>query len=216
MGTSGCFSHRPDSDQRLAPGSSAPFATFWSWKVLQFSFTFSAIHTSLGLGAVPKATASLANFQMHAQFHDVFSVFPFSPDGFALTSCFRGAGKTGQICSGFLRPDGGSPPVFSRFLSCSWSWRADSGISMVGRLWTPLQSVLGRGGDSRKRFSSPGNCSLTAGWGKKRLFQPDGYDTFLQRFPQVSIGLSKANLDNWFLYVNLLPLTTSFALFIPS
>ena len=173
MGTSSCIRHRPDPDQRLAPWSSAPFAAFRSWKVLQFSFTFPAVHAPLSLGAVAKTTASLANLQMHAQIHDQFSIFPCSPDGFALTSCFRGAGKTGHGSSGFFRPDGGSPPVFSRFLSCSW--RADPGISVAGRPWTLLQSVLGWEGESRKDFQ-PGNCSFTAhlplNGAKCRPFQP--------------------------------------------
>jgi len=43
---------------------------------------------------------------MHAQFHDGFSVFVFSPDDFALTSCSRGVERTGNGSSGFLRPDG--------------------------------------------------------------------------------------------------------------
>src|ERR1035437_1259376 len=97
---------------------------------------------------------------MHAQIHDQISMFLFSPGGLVLKSCFRGSERTGYGSSGFLRSDGGLPPEFSRFLS--YSLRADSGISVVGRLWTLLQSVLGRGGESRKRFSSSENCSLAA------------------------------------------------------
>jgi hypothetical protein len=36
-----------------------------------------------------------------------------------------------------------------------------------------------------------------------RPFQPYGNEAFLEKFPQASTGLSKANLERWFSCVNL-------------
>src|ERR1035441_8926567 len=108
LSTPGCFRYRPDSDQRLAGGTASPFAAFGRGKVLQLGLTPLAVHTPLGLGAIPKTTAPLANFQMHAQkIHDEISMFLFFPDGFAIVPCFLGVERTGYGCSGFLCPDGG-------------------------------------------------------------------------------------------------------------
>jgi hypothetical protein len=107
FGTPDRFSHRPGADQRFARGTPSPFAAFRRGKVSQFGFTFLAVNTPLGLGAVPKTAAPFANFQVHAQFHDEISVFSYFPDGFALTSFLRGVERTRNGCSGFLRPDGG-------------------------------------------------------------------------------------------------------------
>jgi hypothetical protein len=107
FGTPERFSHGPHFNQRFAGWTPAPFAAFWRWKVFQPDFTFLAVNTPLGLSAVPKTTAPFANFQVHAQFHDEFSVFSLFPDGFVLKSCFRGVERTGNGFSGFSRPDGG-------------------------------------------------------------------------------------------------------------
>jgi hypothetical protein len=117
--TSRCFSHCPNPGELLAAWASTALAALRRWKVLQFCFTFLAINTPNGLGAVPKTTAPLANLQMHAQFHDCFSVFASSPDGSSCTLLFRGVKRTGHGNSGISCPDGGLPPVFPRFLSCS-------------------------------------------------------------------------------------------------
>jgi hypothetical protein len=85
-----CFCHGPDSDQRSACRASTPFTAFRSWKVFQFGLTFPAINTPLCLGAVPKTTAPFANFQLHAQFHDGFSVFSSCPARIFLSVVPRG------------------------------------------------------------------------------------------------------------------------------
>jgi hypothetical protein len=101
FGTPDRFSHRPRLDQRFAGWTPAPFAAFRRWKVLEYGFTFLAVNTPLGLGAVPKTAAPLANFQVHAQFHDGFSVFLLFPDGFALRFFLRGVERTENGFSGF-------------------------------------------------------------------------------------------------------------------
>jgi hypothetical protein len=152
---------------------------------------------------------------MHAQFHDEISVFSYSPGGFVLKSCFRGSERTGYGYSGFLRPDEGLPPGFSRFLSCSW--RADHGIPVDGRPWTHLQCIFGvvekKAG---KEFHRPAIVHKPLKGGKISPFQPDGNDTFLPRFPQAGTGLSKPNLVKCFSCVNLPWHISAFSLFDPS
>ena len=164
MHTSRCFRHRPNTGQGFAGWTPAPFTALGSGKILQLFLTFAAVNTPLGLGAVPKTTAPLANFQLHAQFHDEFSVFLRFPEGLALTCCSLGVERTGHGRSGFLCPDGGWPLVFSRYLSCSW--RADPGITPGGCSQTLLVSVLGWD-EKAGRFSSSGNCSLATERDKK-------------------------------------------------
>src|ERR1035441_2013212 len=113
-----CISHCPTPGGRLAAWTPTPLPALRRWKVLQFCLTPQAVHTPLGLGAVPKTAAPLANFQLNAQFHDCFSVFASSPDGFAFSLFFRGVKRTRRGNSGFSCPDGGLPPVLPRFLSC--------------------------------------------------------------------------------------------------
>ena len=116
--TSSCGSHRPNPDQLFGDGTSAPFPALRRWKVLQFSFAPLAVDTPDGLGSVPKTSAPLANFQLHAQFHDGFSVFVPSPDGLYWWLYFRGVKRTRPGNSGSYSPDGGLPPVLPRVLSC--------------------------------------------------------------------------------------------------
>jgi hypothetical protein len=61
--------NRPDSYKRFAARPPAPLPRFRRRKVLQSPLTLFAIHGPLRLGPIPKTTASLANFQLHAQFH---------------------------------------------------------------------------------------------------------------------------------------------------
>jgi hypothetical protein len=57
------------------PRRAAPaLAALGRRKFLQFDFTTTAINALLSLGAVPKTSASFANLQLHAYFHDRFSV----------------------------------------------------------------------------------------------------------------------------------------------
>jgi hypothetical protein len=76
-----CLSHRPNFGKLLVARPSAPPATFRRWKISQFGFTFTAINSPLSLGPEPKATATFANLQLHAHFHDRFSAYLSSPDG---------------------------------------------------------------------------------------------------------------------------------------
>jgi hypothetical protein len=117
--TSQCFKGRPDPGMRLSSWTPAPLPALRRRKILQFNYTLPAINTSLSLGTVPKTAAALANLQLHAQFHDYFSVVVSFPDGLFWCLLFRGVKRTRQGNSGFSCPDGGLPPSLSRFLSCS-------------------------------------------------------------------------------------------------
>jgi hypothetical protein len=68
------FTYRPNSNKRFAARPSAPLPRLRRRKVLQFRFTLLAVHSPLCLGPIPKTTASLTYFQLHAQFHQGFSV----------------------------------------------------------------------------------------------------------------------------------------------
>ncbi len=50
--------------------SATAFSALWRGKFLETPVTRNTINTGLKLRAVPQATASLANFQVHAQIHD--------------------------------------------------------------------------------------------------------------------------------------------------
>src|SRR3974390_455372 len=76
--TSNCR-HSPDLHQRLARRATSPLSSFWRRKFLQLYFTVFAINSPVILGPVPKATATFANLQLHAQFHDRFSIKASSP-----------------------------------------------------------------------------------------------------------------------------------------
>ena len=117
--TSHCFNRGPDSGMRLPGWASATLPGFRRRKVFQFYFTLLAIHTFLSMGTVPKTAAPFANFQLHAQFHDDFSIFSSYPVGFSCCWLFRGVERARQGNSGFSCPDEGLPPSLSCFLSCS-------------------------------------------------------------------------------------------------
>jgi hypothetical protein len=117
--TSLCFNRRPDSGMWLPGRASTTLPGFWRRKVFQFYFTLLAINSAHSLGTVPKTTAPLANLQLHAQFHDQFSVFSSSPAEAFLFQLFRGVKRTRQGNSDFSCPDEGLPPLLSCFLSCS-------------------------------------------------------------------------------------------------
>ncbi len=102
--TSCCLNHRPHPGERFAAWAPASFAAFRRWKFLQFDFTLPAIHAFLILGTVPKTTAPLANFQMHAQFHDCFSVFASSPDGLSMVLVVPRGEENQARQLRFLRP----------------------------------------------------------------------------------------------------------------
>jgi hypothetical protein len=101
-----CLCHCPNPGHWLTGRTTAPLSALRRRKLTQFCFTVPAINTPLGLGTVPKTAAPLANFQLHAQFHDIFSIVASFPDGFALKWLFRGVKRTMRGNSGFLRPDG--------------------------------------------------------------------------------------------------------------
>jgi hypothetical protein len=136
-----------------------------------------AINANLSLVAVPKTAATLANLQLHAQFHDEFSVFQPTPVGIRFLSFFRGVKRIATGSSGFFRPDGGLPLVFPRFLSCSW--RADPGIfSRRFSPQAPLQSVLGLGGIDQADPAGPAAVHYPLKGRKSARFSPSGNETF--------------------------------------
>jgi hypothetical protein len=51
-------------------GPATAFSALWRWKFLETPVARSAINAGFKLRAVPQATASLANFQLHAQIHN--------------------------------------------------------------------------------------------------------------------------------------------------
>src|SRR6516162_2202507 len=69
-------------------------------------------------GAVPKTSAAFADFQLHAQLHDLFSPRQQLPADIVLILVCAGAKGNRRGCSGFLCPDGGDPAVFPWSLSC--------------------------------------------------------------------------------------------------
>ena len=102
-----------------------PYLRFIAWppappsrnrlrKVPQLHLTFLAINRPLGLGTIPKATAPLANLQLHAHFHDGFSVNRSSARSVFL-SFLGGVKGTRHSYSGFCCPDFRLPSVFSRY-----------------------------------------------------------------------------------------------------
>jgi hypothetical protein len=115
--TPGHFAHCPNSDQRFASRPPAPLPRLRRWKVLQFDLTLFAIHSPLFLRPIPKTTAPLANFQLHAQLHDGFSVKTPFPRSVDLLSMMGGVMRIRQSYSGFFCPDRGFLSVFS----CSFS-----------------------------------------------------------------------------------------------
>jgi hypothetical protein len=52
------------------PFPSWAFAALRGWEILEAMTTQVAIHGGFKLGPIPEATASFANFQKYAQFHD--------------------------------------------------------------------------------------------------------------------------------------------------
>jgi len=54
-------------------GSSSSFAALGGGKLLEAFVAWRAIYPGVNLGTIPKATATFANFQMYAQFHDCLS-----------------------------------------------------------------------------------------------------------------------------------------------
>lgn len=51
-------------------GTATAFSALWRGKFLETPVAGSAVDAGFKLRAVPQATASLANFQVHAQIHD--------------------------------------------------------------------------------------------------------------------------------------------------
>jgi hypothetical protein len=72
--TSCGFRHCPYAEHRLTQRTPTPLSAFRRWEIQQFCLTRSAIYSPKVLSTVPKATTPFANFQLHAQFHDLFSV----------------------------------------------------------------------------------------------------------------------------------------------
>jgi len=54
-------------------GSSASFSAMGGGKLLETFVAWRAIDPGFNLGTIPEATATFANFQMYAQFHDYLS-----------------------------------------------------------------------------------------------------------------------------------------------
>jgi hypothetical protein len=74
-----CLCRLPYAKRKLSQWPPTTFPRFRRRKILQLYLTLPAINTPLSLGAVPKTTAPLANFQLHAHFHDCFSIAAFVP-----------------------------------------------------------------------------------------------------------------------------------------
>jgi hypothetical protein len=165
-------SNRPNPGKRLTAWASAPLAAFRRWKVLQFCFTPKAIHAPLGLSAVPKASAPLANFQLHAQFHDCFSVFASAPGGFAFVLFFRGVKRTGHGSSGSLALMGDCRlcslvychPHSAQILECPHCPGPDASAERLsGEVWmTGWDTVLPAAVIGRRRGRNCGPLSLAA------------------------------------------------------
>jgi hypothetical protein len=78
---------------------------------------------------------------MHAQFHDEFSVFPCSPEDFAVSFCLLEAGKTGHAAQGSFALMGDSRPY--SLVGCH-AHSAQIPEVRLGHSRTPLLSALGR------------------------------------------------------------------------
>ena len=115
--TSRGFGYCPNLLQLLTRRTAAAFAARRGWKRSQFRRTLLAVHTLVCLSAVPKTTASFANFQLYAHFHDGFSILLSSPDGGLCCWLLHGVKRTRPGSSDFFCPDGGLPPEFSSCLS---------------------------------------------------------------------------------------------------
>ena len=77
--TSNCLSKRPCPQRRLARRTPPPLSALRRGKLPQLLFTPPAINTTHSLSSIPKATTTLANFQLNAQFHDEFSIKQLLP-----------------------------------------------------------------------------------------------------------------------------------------
>jgi hypothetical protein len=116
--TPGSLCNDPYSSQRSTHSSARPFAALRRRKIPQCFLALPAVHVFFYLRTKPKTTATLANLQLHAHFHDFFSDSAL-PAG--LCSCLFADGVTGAWpdYSGFSGPDGGLPALLPCCMSCS-------------------------------------------------------------------------------------------------
>jgi len=86
----------------LFAGTTTALPAFGAGKFAQLFLAATAVNTLHNLGAVPKTAASLANFQLHAQFHDELSTLGSAAGNLSEDPGTAGEQRTRQANSNFF------------------------------------------------------------------------------------------------------------------